>query len=479
MGNLNRRDFLKTVAGGAAAMSVPTVLGQQAAADEKKTVKPHNVLFVAFDDLRPQLGCYGDVVVKSPNIDRLAARGMVFDRTYCQQSLCAPSRASLMTGRRVDTVQLWDCSSKHFRDTLPDVVTLPQHFKNNGYFTQNIGKIYHNWHWHIQGDPQSWSVPAMMHWDRHDTEKPQLPAGQPVPPNLATDPLCECRDVPDEAYFDGRIADLSIKALRERAAAQQPFFLAVGFWKPHTPFNAPKRYWDLYQRNDIPVPLPAVAAPPKDAPALALHPSHEMRGVPADYNSRFMSENPPDLEHEMRAAAGYRSLDEKAERELCHGYYAGISYADAQFGKVLNELDRLGLADNTIVVVWGDNGFHLGEETLWGKMSNFELGARVPLIIAAPGVTPANTTTTAMTEFLDLYPTLVELCGLPKATGLEGVSQLPVLKNPKAAVRSCAGTQHPRPSLPIGQPWPTIMGYSIRTGRWRYTEWRDWKTAEV
>jgi iduronate 2-sulfatase len=516
MEDLNRRKFLKTVAVGAAAVSIPTILTRKAIAGARKTKKPLNILFVAFDDLRPQLGCYGDFVVKSPNIDRIAARGIVFENAYCQQSICAPSRASLMTGRKVDNIKMWNCSGIHFRDALPDVITLPQWFKQNGYFTQNIGKIYHNWGWHIHGDPDSWSVPAMMHWDGHDWDYPHLPAGQSIPPNLSKDASCDCRDVPDEAYFDGRIAELSIKALRERAKQKQPFFLAVGFWKPHSPFNAPKRYWDLYQPEDIPLPIPSVAAPPKDAPAYALHPSHEGRGVPKNYASLFMSANPAsqeppipceiqpaiqeprilsgntdsELRHNYQMEIGtysnpgfkYRALSEENEREMRHGYYAAISYADAQLGKVLDELDRLDLTDNTVIVIWGDNGYHLGEETLWGKMTNFELGARVPMIIAASGIIPAGRTTEALAELLDLYPTLVELCGLPKAPGLEGVSQMPVLMNPNTKIRSFAGTQHPRPHIGgvDGPPdWIKVMGYSIRTERWRYTEWRDWKTAEV
>ena len=478
-----RRSFLRAAAAGTAAFAVPSMLAKRATAKGSEPVSRPNVLFVAFDDLRPQMGCYGDLVVKTPNLDRIAERGVLFERAYCQQSLCSPSRASLMTGRRPDTLELWACTKKHFRDTLPDVVTLPQHFKENGYFSQCIGKIYHNWHWHIPGDPQSWSVPSQMHWDGHDKDFPQMSAGLPVPPNTATDPSCECREVPDDAYFDGRIADLAINALRERASQKEPFFLGVGFWKPHTPFNAPKKYWDMYDQSEIPAPIPAVAAPPKNAPAIALHPSHEMRRVPKDYASRLMSDNPPNVEKDLAPCwPDYRALDEQAQRELRHGYYACISYADAQFGKMLDELDRLGLSDNTIIVVWGDQGYHLGEETLWGKMSNFEFGARSPLIIAAPGVTPTGRTTKALTEFTDLYPTLVELCGLEMAEGLEGVSQVPVLKNPRASLRTCAGTQHPRPALPIGIPidqWPVAMGYSIRTDRWRYTEWRDWKTGMI
>jgi iduronate 2-sulfatase len=407
-----------------------------------------NVLFLAADDLRNDLGCYGDTLVKTPNLDRLASRGLVFNRAYCQQALCNPSRASLLTGRRVDTLRLWDLRT-HFRDTLPEVVTLPQHFKNNGYFTQNIGKIFHNWVHDLQGDPASWSVPAVMHFARHDSDTP-LTEGPPAP-NLAADPKCECRDVPDEGYFDGRVARLAVEALRERRVAGQPFFLAVGFWKPHSPFNAPKRYWDLYRRDEVPLPLPPDW--PQDAPSVAWHNGRELLGEPA------------------------RTLTPEAIREMRHGYLANISYLDAQIGRVLDELDRLQLTEQTLVVFWSDHGFHLGEHSLWAKTSNFELDARVPLIIATPKAKTAGKTTEALAELMDLYPTLVELCGLPPAKGLEGVSLVPVLSSPRKSVRAAALTQHPRPAYFQGA--PATMGYSVRTDRFRYTEWRDWKSGET
>lgn len=405
-----------------------------------------NVLFIAADDLRNDLGCYGDKLVKTPNLDRLARRGLVFNRAYCQQAVCNPSRASLLTGRRLDTLRIWDLPT-HFRSTMPEVVTLPQHFKQHGYFTQNIGKIFHNWIHEIQGDPVSWSVPAVRHFANHGADKPEV-AGE-LPPNLAQDPKCEQRDVPDDAYFDGRVAKLAVAALGELKAKAEPFFLAVGFWKPHSPFNAPKRYWDLYRREDVP--LPKNPEWPADAPRVAWHDSREIVG------------------------SGQRKLTPEAVREIRHGYLANISYMDAQIGRVLDELDRLGLAEKTIVVFWSDHGYHLGEQTLWAKTSNFELDARVPLIVATPAMKSGGQTTNALAELLDLYPTLVELCGLPAAAGLEGVSLVPVLTAPGASVRPAALSQHPRPAYYKGA--PETMGYSIRTDRFRYTEWRDWKTG--
>lgn len=407
-----------------------------------------NVLFIATDDLRNDLGCYGDTLVKTPHLDRLAARSLVFNRAYSQQALCNPSRASLMCGRRPDALRIWDLPT-HFRNAAPNVVTLPQLFREQGYFTQNIGKIFHNWRQSIQGDPTSWSVPAVMHFANHGDDKPVVDGL--VPPNLAEDPKCDQRDVPDEAYYDGRVARLAVEALRGLKKKDNPFFLAVGFWKPHSPFNAPKRYWDLYRREDVA--LPRNPEWPKDAPRVAWHNSREILGEKG------------------------RTLTPDAVRELRHGYLANISYLDAQVGKVLDELARLGLAGNTIVVFWSDHGFHLGEQTLWAKTSNFELDARVPLLIAVPGMKTAGKKTDALAELLDLYPTLAELCGLSKPEGLDGVSLVPVLEDAGKSVKKAALTQHPRPAYYTGA--PETMGYSLRSEAFRYVEWRDWKTGAV
>lgn len=407
-----------------------------------------NVLFIAADDLRNDLGCLGNEEVLSPHIDALAARGRLFTHAYCQQAVCNPSRASLMTGLRPDTLQIWDLPT-HLRERRPDVVTLPQHFRKHGYFTQNIGKIYHNWRQDIQGDPASWSVPAVMHYATHGSDKPVVKGK--LPPNLARDPKCECRDVSDDAYFDGRIATLAIKALRERKEAGQPFFLAVGFWKPHSPFNAPRKYWDLYDRKKLsPPPNPEW---PRDAPRIAWHNSRELVGTPA------------------------RKLTREAVMEIRHGYLAAITYMDAQVGRLLDELELLGLSENTIVVFWSDHGYHLGEQTLWAKTSNFELDAGVPLIIATPGMKKTGVSTKALAELLDLYPTLAEACGLPAPGHTEGTSLVPVLENPALSVKEAAATQHPRPAYFKGQ--PEVMGRSVRTTRYRYTEWRDFRSGKL
>jgi iduronate 2-sulfatase len=411
---------------------------------------PLNVLFIAVDDLRNDLGCYGDALVRTPHIDRLAARGTVFDAAYCQQAVCNPSRASLLTGRRPDTLRIWDLPT-HFRTRHPEIVTLPQYFKRHGYHAENIGKIFHNWRQSIEGDPESWSVPAVMHFASHSADQPQVDG--PVPPDLAKSPRCQMRDVPDEAYFDGRIAARAIESLREAAARDTPFFLAVGFWKPHAPFNAPKRYWDLYDRDAIP--RPRHPEWPTDAPRIAWHDSQEI----------------------LRESQG--PLTPAQAQTIRHGYLAATSYLDAQVGRVLDELERLGLAERTIVVFWSDHGYHLGEQSLWAKTSNFELDARVPLVIAAPGVGSAGGRVAAPVELLDLYPTLVDLAGLPLPSGLDGTSLVPLLVDPQAEVKPAALTQHPRPAHIDRSPegMPKAMGYSVRTPTHRYTEWRDWKTG--
>jgi iduronate 2-sulfatase len=407
-----------------------------------------NVLFIAVDDLRVELGCFGSAHVRSPHIDRLAERGTVFLRAYCQQTVCNPSRASILTGMRPDTLRVWDLPT-HFRENHPQAVTLPQLFKQQGYHTQCIGKIFHNWRqdkW--KGDPVSWSVPSVLHYNSHYNDTPQVEGD--VPPNLAsgqgTRRMTECRDVPDNAYFDGRVTDTAIKTLRQLKQAGDPFFLAVGFWKPHLPFNAPKRYWDLYDRNAIPVPTHLEA--PTDVPEIAL----------TEY--RFNGRKEPDQ-----------------LRELHHGHLAAISYLDTQVGRVLHELDTLGLRDNTVIVFWSDHGLHIGEHGLIRKTTVFELDARVPMISATPKH-PGGRRTQALVELLDVFPTLTELCSLPTPRDIEGVSLVPLLNNPNSSVTPAALTQIPRPAYPRGKP-PQVMGYSIRSARYRYTEWRDFQTGAV
>ena len=416
-----------------------------------------NVLFLMADDFRPELASYGSPAL-TPNLDRLARRAVQFDRAYCQQAVCNPSRSSLLTGRRPDTLRIWN-NGTHFRELNPDVVTLPQHFKANGYVTRNVGKIFHNWHTQEKGDARSWSAPEYLHYATHGEDGPQVTGA--LPPNLVSGggrsytsvPLTECRDVPDEAYYDGRVAAEAVRVLGE--IKDRPFFLAVGFWKPHAPFNAPKKYWDLYDRAKLP---PLDPSRPAGAPDIAFHDSREILGIPGQQRVGVT----PALAAEMR-----------------HGYFANISYMDAQLGKVLDALERSGVADRTVVVFLGDHGYHIGEHDLWGKTSNFEYDAGTPLFIAPPRNAQAGRRTRSLAELVDLFPTLTELCGLPRPAGLEGTSLLPVLRDPAAVVKAGAFTQHPRPAYYDREPskQPQTMGCSVRTERVRYTEWRDWRTG--
>jgi iduronate 2-sulfatase len=420
------------------------------AADGRK--RP-NVLLIIADDLRTELGCYGSPA-KTPHIDRLAKRGMLFERAYCQQALCNPSRSSFLSGQRPDTLGLW-CNGIHFRDLKPNVVTLPELFKKNGYVTRDVGKIFHNWHTAVKGDPQAWSAPEFLHYENHASDKPLLP-GMKVEAlkELAKAPKCTQVDVPDEAFFDGRVAAEAIRVLEE--VQDQPFFLAVGFWKPHAPFNAPKKYWDLYDRAALPK---LEARRPTKGPEIARHDGRELLGF-------------DDTRIELTA-------DQAAEWR--HGYFANTSYMDTQVGKLLDALQKSKAAENTLVVFMSDHGYHLGEHHLWAKTSCYELDARVPLIIIPPGGANAGSRVSSLIELVDLYPTLAGCCGLTVGQRLDGVSLAPLLKEPTSKWKEAAFTQHPRPAYYDRTPskTPSHMGYSVRTPTVRYTEWRDWTSGKV
>jgi arylsulfatase A-like enzyme len=395
-----------------------------------------NILFIAVDDLRPELGCYGRDYIKSPNIDRIARQGMTFNRAYCQQAVCSPSRSSLLTGTRPDTTKVWDLVT-HFRDALPNVVTLPQQFRQNGYFVQGMGKIYHPGY----DDERSWSTP----WQTPNAPTYALLKTPPVKdedkPKQKDGPPFESADVPDNFYKDGKVADLAVATLRGLSRKAEPFFLAVGFAKPHLPFVSPKKYWDLYDPAQIK--LAPNPYRPKGAPEYALTNSNELRnyvGMPA--------EGP---------------IPDPVARQLKHGYYAAVSYTDAQIGKVLDELDRQGLSRNTIIVLWGDHGWKLGEHGEWCKHSNVENDTNAPVLLSVPGMKNAGRQTNALVEFVDIYPTLAELAGLPLPAHLEGTSFKPLLDNPERPWKPAAFSQYPR-----GQ---ARMGCSMRTDRYRFTVW--------
>jgi iduronate 2-sulfatase len=412
---------------------IPALSSLMLASAVPATAAPPNVLIITADDLRPELGCYGSPAL-TPNLDALAARGTVFNQAYCQQAVCNPSRSSMLTG---------------LRPGKPDVTTLPLWFKDHGYTTRCVGKLFHNWHTKEKGDPRSWSAPEFLHYANHGDDTPRVEGSLPENHaklskglrNYGSVGMCECYDVPDEAYYDGRVAAEAVRILPELKKGG-PFLLAVGFWKPHAPFNAPKRYWDLYDRDRLP---PLDPTRPIDAPEIAFHQSTEILG-------------PPD--QQTKPTPGQVA-------EMRHGYFAAVSYLDAQVGKVLAALRENGLEENTLVVFWGDHGYHLGEQRLWTKMTNFEHGTRVPLLVSFPGMKTAGKGTRALVELVDLYPTLAQLCDLPLPKHLEGTSFAPLLENPDQPWKKAAFSQYLRPGK------PPIKGHSIRTDQWRYTEWRD------
>ena len=416
-----------------------------------------NVLFIAADDLRPELGCYGQTHIVSPNIDRLAACGVVFSRAYCQYALCNPTRSSLMTGLRPDSTGVFDNGS-HFRNKSPGIVTLPQQFKLHGYVSQAFGKIFHGAFETANSrpkvtDPPSWSKPPWYGSPQYyftpqgieiarqvfaKKHRKQLTDSDDWKRDFVQGLATEAPDVPDNALHDGEMTDRAINALGELKG--KPFFLAVGYLKPHLPFVAPKKYWDLYDRAKID--LPREKTLPKDVPAVALHENGELRGQYTNMKER--------------------DLSDAQIRELRHGYFACVSFVDAQIGRLLAELDRLELRENTIVFLWGYHGWHLGEQSLWGKHTDFELDARAPLIVSAPGRKSPGAKCNALVEFVDIFPSLCELAGLPIPSHLEGTSFAPLLDSPDKPWKSAVFTQVKR---------GLVMGRSMRTGRYRFTRW--------
>jgi iduronate 2-sulfatase len=405
-------------------------------AQEKKM----NVLFIAVDDLKPWVSAYGDKHAKTPGMDRLAREGIVFQNTYCQQAISGATRASLLTGMYPDKTRVWDLITD-FRQVNPNAVSLPQYFKSNGYETAGMGKIYHMGSTGPGHDAPSWSIP-------YQDAKCKVYALPYTPNDKNRGAATECADVPDNTYHDGRLTEMAIQSLDNLSKNNKPFFLAVGFLKPHLPFVAPKKYWDLYDRNEFEVaPFQKMAL---NSPDIAYHRSGELK----NYSDipQFDSYSEKELDH----------LPVEKQKELIHGYYAAMSYTDAQIMQLLNELDRLGIRENTIIVLWGDHGWHLGDHGLWNKHTNFEQATHVLMMMSVPGQKPGIKPVT-VSEFVDIFPTLCELTNLPVPKYLDGVSLVPAIKNPDAELREYALSQYPRNK--------DKMGYSIRTKRFRYTVW--------
>ena len=466
------------------------VISNTVIAQKKQATKP-NILFIAVDDLKPLLGCYGNTLVKSPNIDRLAKMATVFDKNYCQQAICGPTRASIMTGTRPDATKIWNLTTQ-MREANPNTLTLPQYLISQGYTTSGIGKIYHPSSAIGGVDPVSWSIPYLKskesdfpaefgipangQYQLPETKDRMTPeiiaerkkqskdlAANDENPKSIKGPSTECMDVPDNAYQDGVNALLAKEQIIKLSKDNKPFFMAVGFSKPHLPFVAPKKYWDLYKREEMPI------APfqehSKNGPLIAYHQSGELR-------------NYLDIpEFATLPADSLRiGLQLEKQRELIHGYHAAISYMDAQVGILLNTLEELGTLDNTIIVLWGDHGWHLGDHDLWHKHTNFEQATRAPLIIAGPGIKAGKTS--SLTEFVDVFPTICDLAGISIPKNLDGKSLKPLMLNNKTKGKEYSISQYPRKLKKLemikkGYTDAKMMGYSLRTDQYRYTIWMN------
>ena len=472
--------------------------------DEETTAQPPNILFIVVDDLRPELGCYNSPVAKSPNIDKLASEGLLFNRAYCQQAICGPSRASVMTGVRPQSSGITHNYIK-FRERISKP-TVPQHFAANGYKTVYLGKIFH----HGDEDSISWNrQPAIDSISRkqlkaiksfaldknlkiqHKFRKEMFAKyGQVAKYGLAMGPAYESTDVHDNTYLDGFNTDLAIATLKEMVTNEEgPFFLALGFNKPHLNWVAPQKYWNYYQRNNIPLATDTASA--EKATALALHPSFELRtryGIPKQ-----------------------GKIDTSVSKILLHAYLACVSYVDAQVGRVLEALETSGVRENTIVILWSDHGFHLGEKGIWGKATNYEIATRVPLIVSTPKTfeNSSNLQTNALVELVDIYPSLCDMAGIPIPEHLEGVSFKPLVDNPGKSWKNAVFSQFPVPALREWGAYPlrpamretyfgplvlemekaismeqketwnrelfeqNVMGYTMRTNRYRLIVWKN------
>ena len=445
--------------------------GARASSDISDT-KPKNILFIAVDDLKPLLNHYGHPFMHTPNFDRLAKMGVTFTNANVQYAVCGPSRASIMTGATPDNTKVWDLHTD-FRKSAPDLMSMPEYLITQGYETTAVGKIYHKGSSAPGHDGKSWSIPHILPEDfdpaygspafnvyqnKETKAKMKKLAEEGKTENKKKNqrnfvfqklkPSTESAAVSDEAYQDGIYTKEAIKKMAMLKEGGKPFFLGVGYQRPHLPFVAPKKYWDLYKREEIN--LAAFRGLSEGTPKVAYQSFGELRSY-------------TDIDNNVRAG---EELPEAKQRELIHGYMACVSYIDAQIGKLLDALETQGLTENTVIVLWGDHGFHLGDHTLWCKHSNFEQATRIPLMFAGPGVAK-NKTENQPVELVDVFPTLFDLCGVPNAKQTDGKSLVPVLDNNEKTIleKDYAISQYKRRK--------SIMGYSIRTERYRYTEWHD------
>jgi len=483
---------------------IASVIGDAYASDQP------NILFIAIDDMRPEFACYGSELAVTPNLDKLASEGVLFERAYCQQAICSPSRASIMTGTRPDTNGVIE-NYTYFRDANPDIVTLPQYLIEQGYETVHAGKIYHSVSF---GDQEkSWSrqpvsklpgikrpMPYAKKENMEIQNRNRAEAAAKYKPEarggLGNGPAYEAGDVADHFYSDGYDTLRAIATMKEMAEKpDKPFFLGLGFKKPHLNWIAPKRYWDLYDPEDIT--LAEHQEAPEDGAAMGLHASFELRvrhGIPKD-----------------------GPIGPELARTLRHAYLACTSYVDAQIGYAIDALEEAGLRENTIILVWADHGWHLGDMGVWGKATNYEIATRVPLIAWTPDLPKSSrgSRSSALVELIDMYPTLCDLAGVGIPNHLEGTSFAPLLENPNRKWKTAAFSQYPNPALrewaanplsqgvretffgPLiekvedriikqqGEKWDRdlfendLMGYAMRTDRYRLVVWKDYTKPEV
>jgi arylsulfatase A-like enzyme len=425
---LNRRAFIRASCAALGASALWSNESRVQAAEKT----PPNVLFIGADDLRTELNCYGRSHIHSPNIDRLATGGVLFEHAYVQQAVCAASRASLLTGCRPDTTGADYPYSMYFVEQfLPGHPSLPAYFHRQGYFTRTLGKIHH-------GYSEDFTEPD---FSPNTGGNYALPVNRAMASGQKYGPPFEMAGVPDNAYRDGILAEEAVATLQRAAKSDAPFFLAVGFHKPHLPFCAPQKYWDLY---------------PPESITLAPNPEHPTDSPPySTWHYELGQYTDPNDSNK-------KPVPEEYAKTLRRGYYACVSYMDAQVGRLLDELERLGLSQNTLVIYWGDHGFHLGEHAMWCKETNFELDTHAPLIVRGPGV-QAGARCPAFVEYVDMFPTITELAGVPTPDYLEGASMVPLLQNPKRPWKSAAFSQFPRGLK--------LEGYAMRTERHRYVEW--------